>query len=112
MAAPGLYSADPEGIRWRVLDVRFGPPHHPPHTWSTHAPPDPAASFRAFVGGTLGIGGQREAKSYHWKDGERRTDLTEPTLQRQLLQAEWWDRRPVAQVIPGYVPGESRGAAG
>ena len=107
-----LYVTDADGVRWRVHDVWFASPHHPPGEWSVHAPPDPAASFRAFVADRPGAGGQREARAYRWADGESRTDLADGTLRRQLREAAWWDRRPVADLIPGYAPDGSRGAAG
>jgi hypothetical protein len=39
-----------------------------------------------------------------------RRSTRDATLQRQLRSAEWWDRRPVASLIPGYAPGERQGA--
>lgn len=110
--ADAAYVTDANGVVWRVLDCRFGPPHHPPYQWSTREPPDPAASFRAFVADRPGADGRREARSYTWREGESRTDLADETLRRQLREAAWWDRRPVAELIPGYVPDGSHGAAG
>lgn len=106
------YLTDSAGARWRVVDVRFARPHHPPGQWSWHEPPDSAASFRAFVGQASGIGGQREARSYHWAAGEDRRDVSDATLQRQLRAAGWWDRRPVSALIPGYTPSGTRGSSG
>jgi hypothetical protein len=104
-----LYVTDPEGTVWRVLDVRFALPHHKPGEWSFREPPDPAATFRTFVGKALGIGGLRVARNYRWRDGESRTDLTEDTLLRQQRGSQLWDRRPVTELIPRYQPTDPHG---
>jgi hypothetical protein len=98
------YLADSDGVRWRVLDVRFALPHHPPGEWSWREPPDPAASFRCFVSEARDDDGRRITRSYRWADGESRTDLSDATLARQLQAAAWWDRRPVHALVPGYRP--------
>lgn len=100
--SPPLYHVDPSGARWRVHDVRFGPPHCAPHRTSRQAPGDPHANYRAFVAVT------GDVWSYRFRADESRRDLTAATLERQRQAAGWTPRRP----SPPHDPDPGRACSG
>ena len=78
------YFSDAGDVRWRVYDLLFGPPAGGPGQRKGFDPPDPATcQYRLFknADGT--------ERLYAWQRGERRDDLDEATLARQLRQAEY-----------------------
>lgn len=100
--SPPLYVTDPSGARWRVHDVRFGPPHCAPHRMSRQPPGDPHANYRAFVAET------GDKWSYRLRPDESRRYVTPETIERQRPAAEWTSRRPK----PAHGPDTGRACSG
>ena len=44
-----VYFTDQDGVRWRVYDVCFGPPHCARGKRRGYKPPEPCANYRWFV---------------------------------------------------------------
>ena len=97
VAPSPCYVTDAAGVVHRVYDVRFGPPHHPPHRRSAHAPGDPQANYRAFVTAT------GEVWLYRFRPDESRLAMSAETLAAQRRHAEWAPREapPPRAIVPG-----------
>ena len=74
------YFADADGVRWRVYDVGFGPPHAPPFKQRVYELGSSRATDRIFVPK------DGDRRSYHFTRGDSR-DLTAETLATQLAAA-------------------------
>ena len=98
---PPCYLADAAGVVHRVYDVRFGPPHHPPHHRSARAPGDPQANYRAFVTAS------GELWLYRFARDESRLALDADTLAAQRRSAEWAPREAPQPrtLVPGRCGG-------
>ncbi len=78
------YFTDRDGVRWRVYDVCFGPPHCARGRRKGARPPDPRANYRWFVSAD---GTERCVKL----EGER--PVTAEVLARQLAQSSYVARQ-------------------
>lgn len=88
----------PNGTRWRVGDVAFGPPLAPAYKWVPLDLGDPRATSRLFAGG-----GDGWIRAYRLKPGDHDA-LDDESLAAQLWAAEFLETRPIDELIPGYSP--------
>ena len=79
-----VYFTDQDGVRWRVYDVCFGPPHCARGRRQGTRPPDLRANYRWFVAAD---GTERCLKL----EGER--EVSVEVLARQLSQSSYYARQ-------------------
>jgi hypothetical protein len=79
------YFTDRDGVRWRLYDVSFGPPHAPRGKWRRYELTSPRATYRRFVSAD-GV-----ERCYPFRRDESRS-LTVEAVARQLASAEYLPR--------------------
>ena len=84
-AGDRAYFTDRDGVRWRIYDVGFGPPHAARGRWRSYPLTSASATYRRFVSA------DRLERCYAFGKDELRALSTE-VLARQLAGAEYLPR--------------------